>query len=66
MIIPANFGVNGINSLGAMAASARNEKNTALLPAEAAMEMISLNFKLEPVLCLRDFNTAAIQCPPIC
>ncbi len=49
-----------------MAASVRNGKNTALLPAEAAMQMVSLNFKLEPVLCLRAFNTATIQCPPIC
>ncbi len=49
-----------------MAASVINEKNTALLPAEAAMQMISLNFKVEPVLCLRAFNTGAIQCPSIC
>ncbi len=49
-----------------MAASVRNGENTALLPAEAAMQMISLNFKLEPVLCLRAFNAVAIQCPPIC
>ena len=29
------------------------------------MQMISLNFKLELVLCLRTFNTAEIQCSPI-
>ena len=44
MIIHANFGVDRINSLGAMATSVRNEKKTALLPAEAAMQMIPLNF----------------------
>ncbi len=49
-----------------MAASVRHAKNTALLPAEAAMQMISSNFKLEPVLYLRAFNTAVIQCPTIC
>ncbi len=44
--INADFGVNRINSLGARAASVRNGKNTALLPAEAATQMILLNFKL--------------------
>ena len=40
MDIHANLGVNRINSLGIRAAPLRNEKDTALLPAEAAMQMI--------------------------
>ncbi len=64
-IVHANFGINRINSLGARVASVRNEKNTASLPADAVMQMISLNFKLEYVLCLRALHTAEIDCPHI-
>ncbi len=67
MIIHANFGVNRINSLRARAALVRNEKNTALLPEEAVtmISMISMNFKLEFVLCLRALHNAEIEYPPI-
>ncbi len=44
-IIHANFGVNRINSLGARAAWVGNEQNTALLPGDAVMQMISLKAK---------------------
>ena len=50
-----------------MAASLRNEKkNTALLPADAVTDMISLNFKLEYVLYLWVIHTAENEFPLIC
>ena len=62
----ANFGVNRINSPGATAGSVINEKYTALLPADAVMQMISLNFKLEYALYLWAIHTAENDCPLVC
>ncbi len=49
-----------------MAASVRNEKNTASLPAVAVMQMVSLNLNLEYVLYLWAIHIADNGCPPIC
>ena len=49
-----------MKSLIARAASVRNEKNTALLLADAVMQMISLNFELEYILRSRPLHAAEL------